>query len=258
MSRSAIVTGGARGLGNAVAARLVRDGWHVALVDVSQEVERAATEMSVSRDGARVLAFVGDVTDQAFADSAVAGAVDVSGGLDALVNCAGVGGPSDLVVDLAAQEFRRVLEVNVVGTFLMSRAAARSMIARGTGGSIVNTGSILGQQGAAGGAAYCASKGAVALFTHSLALEVAPHGIRVNTIAPGNMATEMHFDDVRATAARSGRSFAEELEAVRASVPLGRHGTGDDIAGAVAWLVSEDSSYVTGQTVGVNGGVVLT
>jgi NAD(P)-dependent dehydrogenase (short-subunit alcohol dehydrogenase family) len=137
----------------------------------------------------------------------------------------------------------------------MCRAAATVMIGQGSGGVIVNVGSVFGQQGVAGGAGYCASKAGVALLTHSLALELAPHGIRANTIAPGNMATEMHWDELRSRAARSGTTFDGQVELVKASVPLGRHGTGGDIAGVVAWLVSPDAGYVTGQTIGVNGGI---
>jgi NAD(P)-dependent dehydrogenase (short-subunit alcohol dehydrogenase family) len=131
------------------------------------------------------------------------------------------------------------------------------MIAQGTGGAIVNVGSLFGQQGVAHGAAYCASKGGVTLLTHSLAAELAPHGIRVNSVAPGHMATEMHFDELRERAARGGTSFEEEREAARDAVPLGRHGTGEDVAGAVAWLASDDAAYVTGQTIAVNGGLLL-
>jgi NAD(P)-dependent dehydrogenase (short-subunit alcohol dehydrogenase family) len=131
-------------------------------------------------------------------------------------------------------------------------------MAQGEGGTIVNLGSLFGQQGVPFGAPYCMSKGAIALLTHSLALELAPHGITVNTIAPGNMATEMHFDELRDRAARAGGTFDAELEAARAEVPLGRHGTGEDVAGAVAWLASAGAAYVTGQTIAVNGGVLLT
>ena len=239
----ALVTGGARGLGAAVAARIVRDGGRVAVIDVTA--------------GAGV-DFVGDVSDDEFVAGAVPAAAERLGGLDLLVNNAGVGGSEADAVDTPAAVFRRVLEVNLVGSFFVARAAAAVMIAQGTGGSIVNLGSIFGQQGIAGGSAYCASKGGVSLLTHSLALELAPHGIRVNTIAPGNMATEMHWDYLRKLAARSGTTLEEEIEGVRASVPLGRHGTGEDIAAAVVWLASEDASYVTGQTIGVNGGVLLT
>ncbi len=256
--RRAIVTGAARGLGEAIAERLIRVGWDVAIVDVAPSATETAARLASLRDGARAPAFVGDVADERFCEHAVAGTVGALGGLDALVNNAGIGGPSTDVVDLDPAEFRRVLEVNLVGSFLMARAAGRVFAAQGSGGCLVNLGSIFGQQGVAGGAAYCASKGGVALLTHSLALELAPHGVRVNTIAPGNMATEMHFADLRVLAAARGSTLDEELERVRATIPLGRHGTGEDVAGAVAWLLSDDASYVTGQTIGVNGGVVLT
>lgn len=254
----ALVTGGARGLGEAVASRLVREGGDVVLVDVAPEVGTTAERVGALREGAMALPLVGDVTDEAFVERSVAASVERLGGLDVLVNNAGIGGPTADLVDTPTAEIRRVLDVNLLGAFLVARATARAMITQRTGGSIVNIGSIFGQRGVAGAAAYCASKGGMALLTHSLALELASHGIRVNTIAPGNMATEMHWAALRDRAKRAGTSFEEEVERVRASIPLGRHGAGEDVAGAVAWLISEDASYVTGQTIGVNGGVVLT
>jgi NAD(P)-dependent dehydrogenase (short-subunit alcohol dehydrogenase family) len=236
----------------------VCDGWDVAIVDIASEAELAAGELADLRSDARVVAFVGDVSDEVFCELAVGDAIEELGGVDALVNSAGIGGPTAEVVDLDAAAFRRVLDVNLVGSFLMARLVARAMVDTGSAGAIVNVGSFFGQQGVAGGAAYCASKGGVSLLTQVLALELAGHSIRVNTIAPGNMATEMHFDDVRHAAAARGATFAEELERVRRTVPLGRHGTPEDIGGAVAWLLSENASYVTGQTISVNGGVFLT
>jgi NAD(P)-dependent dehydrogenase (short-subunit alcohol dehydrogenase family) len=243
--RTAIVTGAAGGLGSAVAERLAADGWNLALVDLAEPP-------------AQGLRLAGDVADEAFATRAAAETVARFGGLDLLVNAAGIGGDNLAVVDLPVAELRRVLEVNAVGSFVFAQAAARAMVAGGRGGCIVNVGSIFGQQGVPEGAPYCMSKGAVTLLTQSLALELAPHGIRVNTVSPGNMATEMHWDHVRWLAAERGTSFDAEREGVRASIPLGRHGTGADIAGAVAWLASDDAAYVTGQTIGVNGGVLLT
>jgi NAD(P)-dependent dehydrogenase (short-subunit alcohol dehydrogenase family) len=237
----AIVTGAGRGLGAGVADRLERDGGDVVRADVTP--------------GDGVLTC--DVADEGQVEALYDRALERLGGVDVLVNCAGIGGPGGPVADTPLDAFRRTLDVNVCGTFLMSRRAAQVMTGQGTGGAIVNIGSIFGQQGVAGAAAYCTSKGAITLFTQSLALELAPHRIRVNTISPGNMATEMHFDELRDRAARSGRSFEDELEAARTDVPLGRHGTGDDIAGAVVWLASDDSAYVTGQTIGVNGGILL-
>ena len=256
----AVVTGAARGLGEAVAARLAAGGASVALIDISPEVAAAAERIAAGlAPGAagRTTGIVADVADEAACEAAIGRAAEALGGIDALVNNAGIGGPDTPVVDTAFADFWSVLRVNLGSAFLASRAAARLMIARQAGGAIVNLGSIFGQQGVAGGAGYCASKAAVALLTQSLALELAPHGIRVNTIAPGNMATEMHWDELRSRARASGTTFEEQVDLVARSVPLGRHGTGADIAGAVTWLVSGDAGYVTGQTIGVNGGVWL-
>jgi NAD(P)-dependent dehydrogenase (short-subunit alcohol dehydrogenase family) len=253
-----IVTGAARGLGERIAARLVAEGGDVAVVDVDDELEATADRLRSSVPGAQVLPVRCDVSDEAEVDTAVALVREQLGGIHLLVNDAGVGGGSTPVVETELGEFRRVIEVNLIGSFLMARACARAMVGAGGGGSIVNVGSIYGQQGVANAAAYCASKGGVALLTHSLALELAPHGVRVNTVAPGNMLTDMHLDDLRGTAAALGVPLETEIERVRATIPLARHGDGDDVAGAVAWLASPDAAYVTGQTIGVNGGVVLT
>lgn len=253
-----IVTGAARGLGERIAARLLADGGDVALLDVDERVVATAERLAVDARDGRAVGVRCDVSDEAAVDAAVSRARGQLGGLDLLVNNAGVGGPSASVCDTEVSEFRAVIDVNLVGAFLMARACARIMLEAGSGGAIVNLGSIFGQQGVANGAAYCASKGGIALLTHSLALELARHGIRVNTIAPGNMLTEMHLEDLRVSASGRGVSLEDEVERVRATIPLGRHGTGDDIAGTVAWLASDDASYVTGQTIGVNGGVMLT
>jgi NAD(P)-dependent dehydrogenase (short-subunit alcohol dehydrogenase family) len=253
----AIVTGSARGLGEAIAARLVGDGFDVALLDISPAVKDTADRLEELRDGARTLAFVGDVADESFCEESVRLMVAELGGVDVLVNNAGIGGPSAPSIETSAADFRRVLDVNLVGAFIMSRAVARLMIDQATGGLIVNIGSIFGQQAIAGDAAYAASKAGIGLLTQSFALELAPFGVRVNTIAPGNMATEMHFEYLRAIAEDRKVAFEAQLEAVRRTIPLGRHGTGADVAGAIAWLVSSDAAYVTGQTIGVNGGVLL-
>ena len=253
----AVVTGAARGIGEAVAARLAADGASVALIDISADVTATAGRIAGAAAGGTVIGLLADVADEAACDAAIEAAAEALGGIDALVNNAGIGGPDTNVVDTSYAGFWRVLQVNLGSAFLGSRAAARIMISQGTGGAIVNLGSIFGQQGVAGGAGYCASKGAVALLTHSLALELAPHGIRVNTIAPGNMATEMHWEELRSRARASGTTFEQQVGLVAAGVPLGRHGTGADIAGAITWLISADAGYVTGQTIGVNGGVWL-
>lgn len=258
----AIVTGAARGLGEGIARRLVADGGDVALLDAIAEVETTAAALAASggADGraasGTVVGLRCDVSDEAAVTAVVAEAIERLGGCDLLVNCAGIGGPGEPLAEVATADFRKTLDVNLTGSFLMARAVASTLIAQG-GGSIVNVGSIFGQQGVPFGGAYSASKGGVTLLTHSLALELAPHGIRVNSIAPGHMESVMHFDELRERARRAGITFEEEVEKARAIVPLGRHGTGADVAGAVVWLASADAAYVTGQTINVNGGLLL-
>ncbi len=252
-----VVTGAARGLGEGVAERLIADGGRVALLDVDAAVFETASRLQAAYPDGAAFAVRCDVADEGSVDSAVSDVVARLDGIDLLVNNAGIGGPSMPVLETSVEEFRRVLDGNLGGSFLMARACGRTMVEAGAG-VMVNIGSIFGRQGVANAAGYCASKGGVELLTHSLALELAPHGIRVNTIAPGNMDTEMHLADLRIAAAARGVALDDEVARVRATVPLGRHGTGADIAGAVAWLASADASYVTGQTIGVNGGVLLT
>lgn len=252
----AIVTGAARGLGDAIAARMVRDGFDVALLDLSPSVAETADRLARIRTAARITAFIGDIADEGFCEESVARTVEQIGGVDVLVNNAGIGGPSTPCVDTPTMEFRRVLDVNLVGAFQMARAGARVMIEQRSGGVIANIGSNSGKKAVAGGAAYAASKAGLELLTQALALELAPFDIRVNTVAPGNMATDMHFDYLREVAEERGVDFESVLDEVRSSIPLGRHGTGEDVAGVVAWLVSADAAYVTGQTIGVNGGVL--
>jgi NAD(P)-dependent dehydrogenase (short-subunit alcohol dehydrogenase family) len=253
----AIITGAAQGLGAAIAERLVCDGANAILLDLKPEVSETAARIASTRAGSQVLPLVSDVSEESSCRRAAEMAVERLGGIDALVNNAGIGGPSADLVDTELADFLRVLDANLVGSFLMAREAGRVMIRQGSGGAIVNLSSMFGQRGEPGGCAYCASKGGVILLTDCLALELAPHGIRVNSVAPGHMATEMHWDDLRARALAQGTSLQDQVDKVRASIPLGRHGTGTDVAAAVAWLVSSQAAYITGQTLAVNGGVLL-
>jgi NAD(P)-dependent dehydrogenase (short-subunit alcohol dehydrogenase family) len=252
---SAVVTGAARGLGAAVAARLLEDGWSVVLVDRDPSVVATADELAAR--GLPAIGVEADVADPEACQEAVALAGRRFGRLRALVNNAGVGGPSTAVHETDPREFRHVIEVNLVSALLMVRAAVPAMLAGGEGGSIVSITSVLGQRPEPGSGAYSASKAALALLGQTMALELAADGIRVNSVAPGNMLTDMHREHVEGLAARDGVSFDAALDQVRASVPLGRHGTPDDVGDAVAWLVSERAAYVTGQTVAVNGGILL-
>ncbi len=254
--RTAIVTGAARGIGRAVGRTLLQDGWRVLLTDVVDEVDEAVADLDLQDE--QVVTVVGDVTLGETQAEIVARAKRHLGDIGALVNVAGVGGPDKSAVDLTVDEFRRVLEVNLVASFALAGAAARSMIAASTQGRIVNMGSLFAQQAVSDGSAYCASKGGVTLLSQALALELGPHGITVNTIAPGYILTDMHIQEIELRAARSGRSYDEERIAMADSVPLRRHGTPQDVADCVSWLLSDQSSYVSGQTVSVNGGVFLT
>ncbi|MDA8315462.1 MAG: SDR family oxidoreductase [Actinomycetota bacterium] len=249
------MTGAAGGIGRAITARFIGDGARAFLVDLDPSVEETAAQLGSRADG--VAGWVAsDVSCAPDVDAAADRALACLGGIDVVVNCAGIGGPASSAATMDPGDFRRVVEVNLVGTFLWSRAGARQMLGQETGGAIVNIASLFGQQGAVGAAAYGASKAGVSLLTQSMARELGPHGIRVNAVAPGHIATEMHWDELRARAARAGTSFEEERVKVLGEVPLGRHGTGADVAAVVAWLASDDAAYVTGQTIGVNGGVL--
>jgi NAD(P)-dependent dehydrogenase (short-subunit alcohol dehydrogenase family) len=200
---------------------------------------------------------VGDVTDAAFVESAVASTVEQLGSLDLVANLAGISGPTCSALEIELEEFRRVVDVNLFGTFLVARTAARAMVAAGTGGTIVNISSMVAQQAVRGLVSYAASKGGVALLTQTLALDLAEHRITANTIAPGHIMSDLHMGYVERVSRIHGTSVEQELQGIRDSIPLGRHGTGDDIAAAIMWLASPDGAYVTGQTIAVNGGVWL-
>ena len=176
------------------------------------------------------------------------------GRLDAVVNNAGIGGPSGDLDSVAMDDVVHTLDVNLLGPVRLCRAAIPHLKARAPG-RIVNLGSLFADQPVVGGSAYIMSKAAIRSLTHCLALELGPNGITVNTVAPGFMMTRMHEEEVAAQARAAGIDTAERMLQLRNSVPLRRHGDGDDVAGAVAWLLSDDAAYVTGQTIAVNGGV---
>ena len=238
--RVAIVTGGASGMGAATVRRLAAGGAKVMIVDRNGDLaQTVATEVGGT-------AMVGDVADSSFCDGAIAAAVERHGGLDVLVNAAGV------IVrasgeDTTDEQWAKIMGVNVSGTFFMCRAAVRVMKTRG-GGAVVNFGSIWGDLGSAGVAAYCASKGAVHNLTRALAMDHAADGIRVNAVCPGEVNTPM-LQSERAEAVTE-----QLLMAIAATVPMGRLADPDEIARVVCFLASDDASYMTGALVSVDAG----
>jgi NAD(P)-dependent dehydrogenase (short-subunit alcohol dehydrogenase family) len=238
--RVAIVTGGASGMGAATVRRLAAGGANVMIVDRNGDLAQAvATEVGGT-------AIVGDVADSSFCDGAVAAAMQRHGGLDVLVNAAGV------IVrasgeDTTDEQWAKIMGVNVSGTFFMCRAAVRVM-KTSRGGAIVNFGSIWGDLGSAGVAAYCASKGAVHNLTRALAMDHAADGIRVNAVCPGEVNTPM-LQSERAEAVTD-----QLLMAIAATVPMGRLADPDEIARVVCFLASDDASYMTGALVSVDAG----
>lgn len=243
----AIVTGAARGLGLGIARRLSQDGARVILVDVDPEVAAAASAIDHGASGELC-----DVADSAAVDRLVEGTVRRFGRLDVMVANAGVGG-GGAIVEMSDAAFRRIIAINLEGTFFCCRAAARVMSPQRSG-VIVTVGSIFGQDTPANSGAYGASKAGVVALTHALARELGPAGIRVNCVSPGQMATEMHWAALRRRADAEGVTFDTIRDRARAAVPLGRHGEAEDVAALVSFLASPEASYITGQTINVDGG----
>ncbi len=249
----ALVTGGARGIGLAIARRYVDEGARVVVADVDREALHAAVDEVL---GERGRALYLDVTDQAAVERGVASVHEEFGRLDILVNNAAV---FDLapIEDVTRESFRRVFDVNVEGAFFMMQAAARYMASDSGRGKIINMASQAGRRGEALVSVYCASKAAVISLTQSAALAFARRGINVNAISPGVVDTPM-WDEVDALFARyEHREIGEKKRLVGEAVPYGRMGVPDDHAGAAVFLASAESDYVVGQTLNVDGGNCL-
>ena len=239
-----IVTGAAQGIGRAVALRMAVTGAHVAIWDVQAEGAEETARLC-REQGAAARAWRVDVAAADEVEAAVAAFAREWGAPGALVNNAGIY-PRAHALDMELAEWERVLRVNLFGTFHCACAVARRMKDEGRG-AIVNMASGRALAGAARGAHYAASKGGIIALTKSLALDWAPHGIRVNCVIPG----------ITDTAQPRAELTDNELYAVGERIPLGRIGEPRDIAAAVAFLLGDDSAYMTGQSIAVNGGAIM-
>ena len=246
--KSALITGAARGIGRAFAEAYVREGAIVTIGDINLKgAEAAAAEI-----GANCHAVHLDVTSQASIDAAVDQVADERG-LDILINNAAL---FDLapIVEITRASYDRLFSINVAGTLFTLQAAARRMIAAGSGGKIINMASQAGRRGEPLVAVYCATKAAVISLTQSAGLDLIRHGINVNAIAPGVVDGE-HWDGVDALFARhEGLAPGEKKKQVGAAVPFGRMGTAEDLTGMAIFLASAEADYIVAQTYNVDGG----
>ena len=243
--RTALITGASRGIGRATAVRLAKDGAKIAVnykgnVDAAQEAKRAIEEA-----GSSATLVQGDVSVEADADRVVKDAVTFGGGkLDILVNNAGTT-RDDLLIRMTAEQWDAVVDLNLRGAFLVTRAAMRPMM-KARFGRIVNVSSVAGVAGNMGQANYASAKAGLIGFTKTVAREMATRNITCNAVAPGFVPTDLT------------KALLKQMEeTILKQIPLGRFGTVDDVANAIAFLVSEEAAYITGQVLQIDGGMVI-
>ena len=236
-----LVTGGAQGIGFAIAIRLAAAGGTIIIADQNEAgAHAAAAALEGTHHAVKV-----DVTDEAQVKDMVAATVRQAGGIDVLVTCAGVTLGIRSILDTELADFERLLKINVVGTFLCVREAARPMVAQGSG-SLITIASVTGRQAQKGGTSYGTSKAAVAHLTRIAAMDLAEFGVRCNAIAPGPVETTL----------MKGHGAAR-LAAYTARIPMGRVAQPAEIGGAALFLASDEASYVTGEVLFVDGGFAV-
>ena len=247
--KTALITGAARGIGLSFAEAYVREGARVAIADIN--LERASQTAAEIGDEAYPVLL--DVTEQASIDAAVKAVEERTGGIDILINNAAL---FDLapIVEITRESYDRLFSINVAGSLFTLQAVAKSMIARGKGGKIVNMASQAGRRGEALVAIYCATKAAIISLTQSAGLDLIKHGINVNAIAPGVVDGE-HWDGVDALFARyEKRPIGEKKRLVGEAVPFGRMGRAEDLTGMAIFLATAEADYIVAQTYNVDGG----
>jgi NAD(P)-dependent dehydrogenase (short-subunit alcohol dehydrogenase family) len=242
---TAIVTGSDSGIGRATAAALARDGFDIGITWHEDEAGAEATAAEVRDFGRRAEVRRLDLSDAGNGPPVVEALADALGGLDVLVNASGTGDLSP-VLELDVATWRHVLEVDLTGAFLCAQAAARRMVAAGGGGRIVNVTSVHEHIPLAGSAPYCAAKGGLGLLTKVMALELAGHGITVNAVAPGEIATPM-----------TGNEDVDPRTVDRPGIPARRPGDAREVAALVAFLCREEAAYLTGESIVIDGGLRL-
>jgi len=244
ISRTALITGAGRGIGRATAVRLARDGVRIAINYRSDDAAAEETKSLVEAAGATARLVKGDVSADGDAERIVKEALAFGEGrLDVLVNNAGIT-RDNLLLRMSAQEWDAVLDLNLRGTFLVTKAAMRPMLKQ-RAGRIVNVASIAGVTGNAGQANYAAAKAGIIGFTKTIAREMASRNVTANAVAPGFVPTDL-----------TSIVPKEVQEAMLKQIPLGRFGTVEDVANAIAFLISDEASYITGQVLVVDGGLV--
>ncbi len=273
----ALITGvvSKRGIGWAIARRLARDGADIAGVDIYRTDPRSSEEdkiegwrgldsvlEEIEALGRRGLVIVADINKSNQLKEMVSQTLAKFGKIDILVNNAGITGPRRPALELDEEAWRRVLDVNLTGTFLCSQIVARIMVERGEGGKIINISSMVGKVVGAESVAYSATKAGLIMLTQVLARELAPYKINVNCICPGGTATELgRGRSVRSEARKFGISIEDATnrvyQKVIGAIPLGRMSQPEDQADAVAFLASKESDYITGVALNVTGGLVM-
>ena len=245
--RVALVTGGSGGIGAGIAKRLARDGFAVCLTAHTHPDDGASVRDRIRASGGTAESFQADVSCEADVSRVFEEVQSRLGRLDVVVSNAGIW-PRATVCDMSVEEWDQVIETNLRSTFLVSRAAARTFRANGNHGRIVTIASGAASRGAVRGAHYAASKAGIVAFTKSLALELAAEGILVNCVAPGTVDTPMP---------RLGMTEAELVDRANNFIPLGRLGKPEDVAEVVAFLVNDQLTWMTGQTIWLNGGDLM-